>query len=224
MAEICVVMPALNEADALPVALADRPANVRVIVVDNGSTDQTAQIAFDLGADVVIEPQCGFGAACKAGLDAAYGADIVVYMDADATCKWSDLEKVTAPIVSGEADFVLGRRVPQLRETGSMPLHVAIANSILGRVCGRLAGVQIHDIPPYRAIRRDALESLDIQDRTYGWPLEMVLRAGRSNLRVTEVPVAYCRRVGTSKVTGTLSGTVKATTRMLSVLWKQRRA
>lgn len=222
MGGICVVLPALNEADALPAALAGRPDNVRVVVVDNGSTDATADVARSLGADVVAEPRRGFGFACAAGLEAAGEVDIVVYMDADATCDWADLPALTEPILGDHADLVLGRRVRQRRSRGAMPVHVAVANRVLGWLCGRLVAVSTHDIPPYRAMNRRALASLGIQDRTYGWPLEMVLRAGRSGLRVVEVPVAYHRRVGTSKVTGTLGGTLRATRRMLVVLWRHR--
>ena len=217
-ARICVVMPALNEADALPSALAGRPNDVRVVVVDNGSTDGTADVARRLGAEVVTEARRGFGAACRRGLDAAAGSDVVVFMDADASLDWRDLGSVAAPVLAGSADLVLGRRVADRREPGAMPWHVAAANAVLGRLCGLLAGVAVSDIGPYRAVRRDALLALDVRDRTYGWPLEMVLRAGRAGLRVTEVAVAYRVRAGTSKVTGRPWPTAKAAARMAWVL------
>ncbi len=215
---VCVVMPALNEADALPAALAGRPRGVRVVVVDNGSTDGTAMVARRLGAEVVAEPRRGFGAACLRGVHAAEGSDVVVFMDGDASLDWADLDAVTAPVLSGAADLVLGRRVRQRRAPGSMPWHVIVANAALGRLCGRLAGTPLHDVGPYRAIRRDALLALELRDRTYGWPLEMVLRAARAGLRVREVPVAYRVRVGTSKVTGRPWPTVKTFARMVVVL------
>jgi glycosyltransferase involved in cell wall biosynthesis len=221
--QVCVVLPALNEADALAAALANRPSDVRVIVVDNGSTDGTADVARSLGVDVVTESRRGFGAACKAGLDASTGSDVVVFMDADDTCDWNDLPLLVEPILEGTSDLVLGRRVRSLRQRGSMPFHVGIANAVLGRLCGHLAGVAVHDVPPYRAIRRQSLIDLDLVDRTFGWPLEMVLRAGREKLRVDEVPVRYRVRVGTSKVTGSLRGTLRATSRMLRVLWEYRK-
>lgn len=219
---VCVVLPALNEADALPAALEGRPADVRIIVVDNGSTDDTATVAAELGVEVVVEPQRGFGAACKRGLDVSEGADVIAYMDADHTCAWEDLDALTAPILAGNADLVLGRRRRELHQPGAMAWHVGVANRVLALACRRLAGVDVHDVPPYRAIRRQALVDLDLQDRTYGWPLEMVLQAGRAGLRVAEVPVQYRRRVGTSKVTGSIGGTTRATTRMLGVLWRYR--
>lgn len=217
-ARVCVVMPALNEADALPAALAGRPDDVRVVVVDNGSTDGTADVARRLGVEVVTEARRGFGAACRRGLDAAVGSDVVVFMDADASLDWRDLDSVAGPVLTGSADLVLGRRVAERREPGAMPWHVAAANVVLGRLCGLLAGVAVADIGPYRAVRRDALLALDVRDRTYGWPLEMVLRAGRAGLRVGEVAVAYRVRAGTSKVTGRPWPTAKAAARMAWVL------
>lgn len=218
MTDLCVVMPALNEADALPAALAGRPAGVRVVVVDNGSTDGTAEVAAALGAEVVTEPVRGFGAACWRGAEAATGADVVVFMDADGTLDWADLEVVAGPALDGSADLVLGRRIRALREPGAMPWHVAAANAVLGGLCGLLAGVRVHDVGPFRAIRRDALVGLGMRDRTYGWPLEMVLRAGQAELRVVEVPTRYRRRAGASKVTGRWWPTLRAAWRMIAVL------
>jgi len=214
---ISVVMPALDEADALPAALAGRPPDVRVLVVDDGSTDATAAVARSLGVEVVSEPRRGFGAACRRGLDATEGSEVVVFMDADATLDWDDLDAVTGPVQRGEADLVLGARVRARREAGAMAWHVALANRALGVLCGLLAGVRITDLAPFRAVRRDALIGLDLVDRTYGWPLEMVLAAGRAGLRVQQVPVAYRVRAGTSKVTGRPWPTAKATARMAAV-------
>lgn len=215
---LCVVMPALNEADALPAALAGRPPDVRVLVVDNGSTDGTAEVARRLGADVVTEPQRGFGAACWRGLHAAEGADVLVYMDADATLDWGDLDTVAGPVLRGEADLILGTRVRHRREPGSMLWHVALVNALLGRLCGQLAGVRLTDLGPFRAVGRDVLLGLGMRDRTYGWPLEMVLRAARGGLRIAEVPVAYRCRAGVSKVTGRPWPTAKTAGKMTWVL------
>jgi glycosyltransferase involved in cell wall biosynthesis len=220
-ATVCVVLPALDEADALPAALRGAPLGRpghRLVVVDNGSSDGTADVARALGAEVVTEPRRGFGAACLRGLQAAGDADVVVFMDADATLRWEDLDAVAGPVARGEADLVLGRRVRALREPGAMPRPIAVANAVLGAACRLLGGGRVHDLSPYRAVRRDALVALDLQDRTYGWPLEMVLRAGRAGLRVTEVPVAYRVRAGTSKVTGRPGPAARATLRMLAVL------
>lgn len=224
-ADVTVILPALDEADALPAALAGAPLDMpgwRVLVVDNGSTDGTADVARRLGADVVVEPQRGFGAACWAGVTAATGSRVVAFMDADATLTWPDLQRVVAPVLAGEADLVLGRRVRARREAGAMPWHVAAANAVLAWLCRRLAGVAAHDVGPLRAIDRDALLALALRDRTYGWPLEMVLRAGRAGLVVAEVPVTYRRRVGTSKVTGRPWPTAKAVARMSAVLLRYR--
>lgn len=213
-----VVMPALNEADALPAALEDRPADLPVLVVDNGSTDGTGAVARDLGADVVTEPQRGFGAACWRGARESDDAEVLVYCDADATFTWPDIERVAAAVVRDRADLALCWRRPDLREPGSLPREVAAANRVLGWLCGRLAGVRLHDLGPLRAIRRETLLGLGVTDRTFGWPLEMVLRAGRRGLRITEVPVRYRVRVGTSKVTGRLWPTLRTTACMLGVL------
>ncbi len=215
---LCVVMPALDEADALPAALAGLPPGVRVVVVDNGSRDGTGRVAAALGAEVVTEPRRGFGAACWAGAVAAAGAEVLVFLDADGTLDWDDLPAVAGPVLRGDADLVVGRRLAALREPGAMPWHIGVANTVLAGACGLLAGTRVHDIGPYRAIRRDTLLALGLRDRTYGWPLEMILRAGRAGLRVTEAPVAYRVRAGTSKVTGRLWPTVRATARMTAVL------
>jgi glycosyl transferase family 2 len=218
---LVVILPALDEADALPSALAGRPCDVPVVVVDNGSTDATPLVARSLGALVVSEPRRGFGSACARGVEAAAGADVVAFMDADASCDWTDLPLVSGPVLAGELDLVLGRRVRKLREPKAMPRHVALANGLLGLACaGGDAGnrARLHDCGPFRAIRRDALLELGMCELGYGWPLEMVLRARRAGLRIGEVPVHYRRRVGTSKVTGSVGGTVRATCRMSMVL------
>ncbi len=215
---VCVVMPALNEADALPAALAGRPAGVRILVVDNGSTDGTPEVAIGLGVEVITEPRRGFGSACWAGLQATEGMDVLVYMDADATLDWADLDAVAGPIARGEADLVLGARARDRREPGALAWHVAVANTLLGRLCGQMAGARLTDLGPFRAVRRDALLGLGMRDRTYGWPLEMVLRAGRAGLRIAEVPVAYRNRAVSSKVTGRPWPTAKTAARMTWVL------
>lgn len=216
---VCAILPALDEQEALPGVLAARPPGIDVVVVDNGSTDATAEVARAGGATVVTEPQRGFGAACWAGVRAARDYEVLVFLDADGSLSWEDLPRVVDPVLSGAADLVLGARVARRREPGAMPWHAVIANALLGRLCGRLAGVSLHDIGPYRAIRADRLLGLGMRDRSYGWPLEMILRAGRSGLRVREVPVAYrVRSGGRSKVSGRAWPTVKTGARMAWVL------
>ena len=209
-----VILPALNEADALPRVLASLPAGYRAIVVDNGSTDGTPDIARSLGAFVVSESRRGFGAACWAGLQAAT-SDVVCFMDADASFDAAELPRVVDPIVAGEVDLMLGARRP---EPGSWPLHARLANRVLSFEIRRRSGVAVTDLGPMRAMRREALLSLGMADRRSGWPLEMLLRAERAGWRIREVPVSYRPRVGKSKVTGTVRGTARAVSDMSRVL------
>lgn len=201
-----LVLPALDEAEALPWVLERLPAGCRAIVVDNGSTDGTADVARSLGADVVVEPRRGFGAACWAGLRRA-DADVVGFCDADASLDPQDLPLVTGPVASGAADLVLGRRVPVT--AGAWPLHARLGNRALARQVGRRTGLRLRDLGPMRAARRVDLLALGIVDRRFGWPLEMVLRAASAGWRVAEVDVPYRPRTGRSKVTGTVRGTIR---------------
>jgi glycosyltransferase involved in cell wall biosynthesis len=204
----------LDEVEALPWVLDRLPDGVRASVVDNGSTDGSADLARAHGATVVDEPKRGFGAACWAGLTAAT-ADVVCFMDADASLDPRDTPLVTQPIASGAADLVLGRRRP---ERGAWPVHARMSNRYLAREVGRRTGVQLRDLGPMRAARRTALLELGIEDRRFGWPLEMVLRAGGAGWRIAEVDIPYRARVGRSKVTGTVRGTVRAVRDMRAVL------
>jgi glycosyltransferase A (GT-A) superfamily protein (DUF2064 family)/molybdopterin-guanine dinucleotide biosynthesis protein A len=201
-----VVLPVLNEREAIPWVLERMPKGYRPIVVDNGSDDGSAQVAADFGATVVVEPRRGFGAACFAGLAAAT-APVVAFMDCDASLDPADLTTVCAPVLEGEADLVLGARQDR---PGAQPLHGRVANRYLARQIRRRCGAEVTDLGPMRAARRAALLGLGIADRRSGWPLEMVLRAGRDGWRITELPVPYRPRVGRSKVTGTLGGTLRA--------------
>ena len=200
-----VVLPVLDERDALPWVLGRMPPGFVPIVVDNGSTDGSADLARELGAHVVTEAQPGFGAACWTGLRAAT-ADVVCFMDCDGSLDPQDLVRVAAPL-SGGADLVLGARQP---ERGAWPLHARVANRYLARAVRRRFGWTVTDLGPMRATRREALLALGMRDRRSGWPLEMVLRAGRVGWEVVEVPVPYLRRRGRSKVTGTVRGTLRA--------------
>jgi len=209
-----VILPALDEADALPRVLHNLPPGYRAIVVDNGSTDGTADVARALGAFVVDQPVRGFGAACWAGLQAAT-ADVVCFMDADASFDASELPTVADPILAGDADLVLGSR-RALR--GAWPLHARLANRVLAFELRRRSHVAVTDLGPMRAARRDALLELGMTDRRSGWPLEMVLRAQRAGWRIHEVPVTYRPRIGRSKVTGTVKGTMRAVADMSRIL------
>ncbi|WP_460497467.1 glycosyltransferase family 2 protein [Glycomyces tarimensis] len=219
-AAVDVVLPVLNEREALPWVLERMPEGCRPIVVDNGSEDGSARLAAELGAEVVAESRRGFGAACFAGLTAAT-APVVAFMDCDASLDPGDLRAVCEPVLAGEADLVLGAREA---EAGALPVHSRVANRYLAGRVRRLCGAHLTDIGPMRAARREALLELGIGDRRSGWPLEMVLRAGLAGWRIAEVPVPYRARVGKSKVTGTVGGTVKAVKDMRAQLARARTA
>jgi glycosyltransferase involved in cell wall biosynthesis len=212
-----VILPVLNEASALPWVLSRMPGSYRPIVVDNGSTDGSAEIARDLGATVVVEPRRGFGSACAAGLAAAE-EDIVAFMDCDGTLDPVALQAVVRPVERGDADLVLGARVAS--ERGAWPVHARLANRVLTRLIRRRTGLALTDLGPMRAARRSTLSSLQIRDRRFGWPLEMVVLAADAGWRIDEVPVAYAARSGRSKVTGTVLGTARAVRDMAEVLAK----
>jgi len=222
---VMVILPALNEAAALPTALASFPPQVGLLVVDNGSTDQTAVVAAAHGAQVVCEPRRGFGAACWAGVQAA-GGEVLVFADADGSFDGADLPAVAGPVLRGEADLVVGSRMAR-RAPGAMSALAVLENRLLGLACRLLFGVPLSDLGPFRAIRREVLLALGMTDRGSGWPLEMIGRAGRAGLRVAEVPVRYRPRAGgRSKVSGSLRGTVRAMTAMAAVtlaLLRERR-
>jgi glycosyltransferase involved in cell wall biosynthesis len=214
---IDVVLPCLNEAAALPWVLGRLPSGYRAIVSDNGSTDGSPEIAAGLGATVVHATPRGFGAAAHAGLEAAT-SDIVCFLDADGSLDPQQLPLVAESIVDGSADLVLGRRRPTTRR--AWPAHARLGNAAIAWRLGRLVGTRVHDLGPMRAGRREALLELGLTDRRFGYPLEMVLKAGRAGWRVSEVDVDYAPRAegGKSKVTGTLSGTVRTIRDMSRVL------
>ena len=210
-----VVLPCLDEAEALPWVLTRMPPGYRAVVADNGSTDGSADVAREHGALVVDVPQRGFGAACAAGLLAAT-ADVVCFLDADASLDPQQLPRVAGPVLAGQADLVLGRRRPTTR--AAWPLHGRIGNALFARALRRRTGVEVHDLGPMRACRRQPLLDLGLADRRSGYALEMVAAAGAAGWRVTEVDVSYAPRTGRSKVTGTVRGTLTALHDMREVL------
>jgi glycosyltransferase involved in cell wall biosynthesis len=209
-----VVLPVLDEREALPWVLGRMPAGYTPVVVDNGSSDGSGELAEELGARVVREPLRGFGAACWAGLTATT-ADVVCFMDCDGSFDPRELPRVADPVSAGRYDLVLGARAPV---PGSWPAHARAANSLLAWELRRRAGVPLRDLGPMRAARREALLALGIEDRRFGWPLEMVLRAADAGWRIEEVTVGYHPRHGRSKVTGTVRGTLRAVRDMAAVL------
>ncbi len=221
MTEVDVVLPCLNEAGALPWVLSRLPEGYRAIVVDNGSTDGSADVARAHGATVVVEPRRGFGSAAHAGLLAAT-APIVAFCDADASMDPRDLPLVVDPVAAGDRDLVLGRRRPTTAV--AWPLHARIANRALALLMRRATGLRLHDLGPMRAARREALLALDLQDRRSGYPLEVVLKGHAAGWRILEVDAPYSPRIGRSKVTGTIRGTMTAIKDMSRLLAERRRA
>ena len=212
-----VVIPVLDEAAALPGLLAAMPPGYTAVVVDNGSTDGSGEIARLAGAVVIEEPVRGFGAACWAGLVAAGPTDgVVCFMDGDGSLDPADLVRIAGPVLAGDKDLVLGARRPTT--AGAWPVHARVANRFLASEIGRRTGHRLRDIGPMRAARRHDLLGLAIEDRRFGWPLEMVLRAAAAGWRIGELPVPYAPRAGRSKVTGTVAGTLRAVRDMGRVL------
>jgi glycosyltransferase involved in cell wall biosynthesis len=210
-----VVLPCLNEAEALPWVLSRIPIGWRAVLVDNGSTDGSAQIARAAGALVVSEPRKGFGAACQAGLLAAE-AEVVAFMDADGSLDPAQLPRVVDPVLAGDADLVLAARRPT--DPGAWAWHLRLANRELARRLHRRCGLRVRDLGPMRAARRDRLLELDVRDRRSGYPLETVVRAADAGWRIAEVQADYRPRVGRSKVTGTPLGAARAVRDMSRVL------
>jgi glycosyltransferase involved in cell wall biosynthesis len=213
--DVDVVLPCLDEAAALPGVLAALPPGYRAIVVDNGSRDGSPEVAEAHGASVVREPRRGYGAAVHRGLEAAT-ADVVCVLDADGSLDPAALPALTAPVLTGAADLAAGRRIPA---RGAWPWHARAGNALLAARLRR-RGVPVHDIAPVRAARRQALLALGVTDRAFGYPLELLLRAGSAGWRIVEVPVAYRpRAAGTrSKVSGSVRGTLRAARDMAAVL------
>lgn len=227
---IAAVIPALDEASSIARVVGGlRTLSVAgledIIVVDNGSTDGTGNVARGAGATVVREERRGYGYACKAGVLAAREADVIVLLDGDAADDPGDLPKLLEPLLGGAADLVVGSRVA---EPGSMTLQQVIGNRLAAWLMRNIYGVSVSDVGPFRTIRRSDLLALDMREMSYGWSVEMVAKAARAGYRYHEVPVSYHRRIGKSKVSGTLRGSVMAGWFMLATTlrysrWKPHR-
>jgi len=213
---VAVIIPTFNEAESIGAVIAEMPRAVvdRIIVADGGSSDNTPQRARDAGAEVIAVGR-GYGLACLTGARAAADADIVVFMDGDGADDPAAIAALIAPIQSGSCDFVIASRARGMREPGSMAWHQLVAGRVIGFLTGLLYGVRYTDMCALRAIRRDTLLALGMREMTYGWNLEMQMRAARAGLRIREVPVAHRRRIGgVSKVSGSVIGTLKASARI----------
>lgn len=220
MDRVTVIIPALNEAGNIQRLVQEvlAIAPVQVIVVDNGSTDTTAQEARAAGAQVVTEVRRGYGFACAAGAIAAQEADILVFLDGDYSFQPKELPLILAPILAGQADLVLGSRYRGQIAPGAMPPHQRFGNWLVAHLMNWLYGLSLTDLGPYRAIRRSLLEQLEMREMTFGWPTEMMTKAARRGARLVEVPVSFHpRRAGRSKVSGTVRGTILATWFILGV-------
>lgn len=230
MDRITVIIPALNEAGNIQRLVQEvlATAPVQVIVVDNGSTDTTAQEAHAAGAQVVTEVRRGYGYACAAGATTAQEADILVFLDGDYSFQPSELPLILAPLLADQADLVLGSRYRGQIAPGAMPPHQRLGNWLVAHLMNWLYGLSLTDLGPYRAIRRSLLEQLEMREMTFGWPTEMMTKAARRGARLVEVPVSYHQRqAGRSKVSGTVRGTILATWFILGVTlryaWGQAR-
>jgi len=228
---VAVVIPALNEERSLPLVLNDMPSMGEVVVVDNGSTDGTADCARQGGARVIEELQRGYGAACLAGIaevdrmiqEEGRCFDVVLFADADYSDHVDAVARLIQPILEGEQDFVLGSRIQGNRERGAMPLQSLYGNKFACWLMRTFVGQNDYtDLGPLRAIRYSSLKQLEMVDEDFGWTIEMQMKAIQQNLRTIEVPVANRRRVGVSKISGTISGTIKAGTKIIYSIWKYR--
>jgi glycosyltransferase involved in cell wall biosynthesis len=218
-----LIIPTLNEEEAIGGVIAEVPRDAvdTILVVDSASTDRTVERAKTAGARVIIVSQQGYGRACRAGVDAAGDCAIVVFLDGDGSDCPELIPALIEPLVEGRFDFVIGSRTRGPREPGSMTPHQLLAGRVLGMAMRLLYGVGYTDMCPFRAIRRDALLALGLREKTYGWNLEMQMRAARAGLRILELPVAHrCRAGGESKVSGNLRGTLRASWRILAAFMR----
>lgn len=225
-----VIIPTHNEASAISRVLADLPADLvtEVLVVDSNSTDGTPEIAAKMGARVVHEPHRGYGRACLKGLAIADAPDVVVFLDGDYSDRPAELPLLLAPIAEGRADITLGSRLGEQRIVGALPWHAVFGNWLAASLINLLYGVRISDLGPFRAARAEVLRELALEEATYGWAVEMILKGALQGFRIVEVPVSYYPRIGKSKISGTVRGTLGAAwfilTRIVRYYFRRRRA
>jgi len=224
--KVAIIIPAYNEAPSIAKVLNAIPLeiNATTIVVNNGSTDKTVEEAKHAGAIVLDESRKGYGWACLKGIEYAQkdGADLLVFMDGDFSDYPSEMSLLIDPILEGKMDFVLGSRVLGEREHGSLTPQQVFGNWLATRMIHIFYGAKFSDLGPFRAIRTDALNSLKMSDKTYGWTIEMQIKAAKKKLRFCEIPVSYRKRIGVSKVSGTVKGTVLAGIKIIWAVFKYR--
>jgi glycosyltransferase involved in cell wall biosynthesis len=221
---VSVIIPTYNEAASIGHVLDDLPAHLvgETVVVDSESTDRTREIAARRGARVIREPRRGYGRACLTGLAHVTHPDVVVFLDGDYSDRPAELPRILGPIGEGRADIVIGSRLADGRPRGALPWHSVLGNRIAARLIGLVCGVHLTDVGPFRAARYAALCALELEELTYGWPVEMIVKGASRGMRIVEVPVSYHPRIGTSKITGTLRGTIGAGWCMLTGIVKHR--
>jgi glycosyltransferase involved in cell wall biosynthesis len=215
---VSVIIPTHNEAQAIGRVLADLPSDLvtEVIVVDSNSSDGTPDIAASLGARVLTEPRRGYGRACLTGLANVENPDVVVFLDGDYSDRPSELPILLIPIIEGRADITLGSRLSNGSNLGSLPWHQSLGNRFAANLITLLYGVKVSDLGPFRAGRASVLRALALEETTYGWAVEMILKGALAGFRIVEVPVSYYPRIGKSKISGTMKGTMGAAWFILS--------
>jgi len=217
---VSVIIPTRNEAQAIGRVLADLPADLvnEVIVVDHHSGDGTPAIASRMGARVISEARRGYGRACLTGLASASAPDVVVFLDGDYSDRPAELPLLLAPIAEGRADICIGSRIAGPRTPGALPWHALFGNWLAARLIQNLYGLKISDLGPFRAARAEVLRAVQLQETTYGWAVELILKGALHGFRIAEVPVSYHPRIGKSKISGTLRGTIGAAWFILSLI------